>query len=49
MTIWLAYPAPGLGNYVEALFKKGGAQFNVSSAMLSLLSMILSRSDIHTR
>lgn len=49
MTIWLAYPAPGLGNYVEALFKKGGAQFNVSSALLSLLSMILSRSDIHTR
>lgn len=22
--------APGLGNYVEALFKKGGAEFNVS-------------------
>lgn len=22
--------APGLGTYVEALFKKGGAEFNVS-------------------
>lgn len=34
MTIQLGYVALGLNIYVEALFEKGGAQFNVNFAKL---------------